>query len=313
MPRAFETSAAPARREHGTELMKKQKPSFTRMQKLLVALLFLAPVVLMLGKTSALPISPVLWQRLSFADIPAHMTHRVEYLLCVPLGAVLVVFFRLTLGIRIMGPFRSILIAFAFQAAGIVPGLVFLAAILGTTVALRPAVRRLRLAYFGRVSIMLSAICTGMILALLLCDWLGLKSLQGVAYFPIVVICLMAEGFATTLSREGYRSALWRGGMTALVAVLIALASSSNEARTLFLRYPELLLVDIGAIIVIGRYLDLRLLKAINPKVQKPKQRRKAKSALKAEKIKVPSDLRSVPAAASAQSWNESPEQTGIS
>ena len=286
--------------------MKKHKASLTPTRKLLVTLLLLAPGLLMLGKTAALPISPVLWRWFSFAHLSAQMTHRVEYLLCVPLGAVLVVFFRLTLGIRLMGPFRAILIAFAFQMTGVVPGLVFLAAIIGTTVALRPSVKKLGLPYFGRVSVMLSAICAVMVLALLLCDWLGLQSFQGVAYFPIVVICLMAEGFARTLSKEGYASALWRGAMTALVAALIALVSSSSEVATLFLRYPELLLVDVGVIIVIGRHLDWRLMKAVNPKVHKPKRSDSAKSTVQGAKIEGPK------AAAPAESWNNSPEQSSI-
>jgi hypothetical protein len=65
--------------------------------------------------------------------------------------------------------------------------------------------------------------------------------------------------------------------MTALAAAVIALVCSIHEVARLFLRYPELLLADVGAIIVIGRYLDLRLLEALNPKVDRPKRGRKTK------------------------------------
>jgi hypothetical protein len=75
----------------------------------------------------------------------------------------------------------------------------------------------------------------------------------------------MGDGFARTLSKEGFTSAMWRGTMTVLVALLITLLTQINGFRNLFLNYPELLIVEIACIVVIAEYFDLRLLSAINP------------------------------------------------
>jgi len=258
--------------------MATSKQDLSTGQTLLLSLFFLVPGLLILGKWSALPTSGFLSHSLSLAQIPVHMADRVQYVLLLPMGAVLVVFFRLTLGIRLLGPFRSLLIAVAFQITGILSGLVFLVVVVAIIVALRRLLKTLRLAYFARVSIILGAISSIMILALLLCEWLGVESLGSVAYFPIVVICLTAEGFARTLTKEGLFSAMWRGGMTALVAVLVTLLSSIKPVERLVVNYPELLLAQVGGIIVIAKCLDLRLLERLNPPVKKRRRTRNTKS-----------------------------------
>src|ERR1035437_1561623 len=118
--------------------MKSDKKQSSAGKNPLLALLLLAPALVIIGKSSTLRTSEWLWQWCSFAHHPAAVTHRLEYVLFVPLGAVAVVFFRLTLGVRLLGPFRSILIAVAFQMTGILLGLLLLVAIIGIIVALRP-------------------------------------------------------------------------------------------------------------------------------------------------------------------------------
>jgi hypothetical protein len=245
------------------------KGNLSGRQKLILGVLLLVPVLVMVCKWSALPTSGFLLRFLSLAKLSEQMQSRVGYILFVPFGATLVVFFRLFLGIRLLGPFRSILMAVAFQITGILPGLVFLAVVIAVVVVVRPLIKAIRLPFFARVSVVLSIVALIMLVAILSSGWLRIESLRQVAYFPIVVLCLTSEGFAKTLSREGLRSALWRGGMTALVAVLITFLFQMNEVRRVFLRFPELLVLEIGCIIVIAKFFDLRLLGWLNPPVVK--------------------------------------------
>jgi len=247
--------------------MKLGKGNLSGGHKLVLAMLFIGPLLVMAGKWAVLPTSELFTRAFSLANLSKDMQGRVTYVLSVPFGAALVVFVRLFLGIRLLGPFRSILIAVAFQITGILPGLVFLAAVIGIVVAIRPLIKALRLPYFARVSVILSTVALIMLIALLASAWLGFASLGRAAYFPIVVLCLMGEGFARTLSREGVRSALWRGAMTALVAVLITFLFQINGFRGLFLHFPELLVVETGCIVVIAEFFDLRLLARLNPPV----------------------------------------------
>lgn len=264
--------------------MKFSKGNLSGKHKLALGLLFIVPLLVMVGKWSVLPTSGFFLHIFSLADIPENMQNRVAYILFVPFGATLVVFFRLVLGIRLLGPFRSILIAVAFQITGVLFGLIFLVAVISIVVVIRPFVKAIRVPYFARVSVILSAVASIMIIALLSSEWLDIEWLSRVVYFPIVVLCLTGEGFARTLSREGVRSALWRGTMTALVAVLITLLSQINGFRNLFLYFPELLIVQIGCIVAIAEFFDLRLLAWLNPpaaKKRSPRRAKKVKSAVK--------------------------------
>lgn len=252
--------------------MRLSKGNLSGKQKLALGLLFALPLIVVIGKWSMLPTSGLFLRVFSLADIPNKMQTRVAYILFVPFGATLVVFFRLVLGIRLLGPFRPILIAIAFQITGILPGLIFLAMVVGMVVAIRPQTKAIRLPYFARVSVILSAVASIMILVLLSGAWLDgshgwmdIESLCRLAYFPIIALCLTGEGFARTLSQEGRKSAVWRGATTVLVAILITFLSQINGLRSMFLYFPELLMSQIGCIVVIAEFFDLRLLSRLNP------------------------------------------------
>jgi hypothetical protein len=231
----------------------------------LLALLFGLPLVLILAKLPGLPTAEFLTQHDTLAHLPEQLQTKVAHILFVPLGAMLIVFFRLTLGIRVLGPFRSVLLAVAFQVTGIVLGLIFLMATVAIVVAIRPPIKTIKLPYFGRITVMLSAVAALMVVGVLASDWLQLDALRSIAYFPIVVLCLVADAFARTANKEGVPSALWRGGMTALIAVLLTWLAGISQVRQLLLDYPELLIAQIGGIIVISKFMAFRWLKFLNP------------------------------------------------
>ncbi|MHC4704541.1 MAG: 7TM domain-containing protein [Planctomycetota bacterium] len=243
------------------------KETLSERQKLALRLLFIIPLLVIVGKLPMAPTAEFFARFSSLADVPPRLESRLRYILFVPLGAVMVVFFRLTLGIRVLGPFRSILLAVAFQRTGIPLGLIFLAMVITIIVTARPMLRDIRLPYFGRVSVILSEVAVILTITLLAGEWFGANALSRVAYFPIFALCLIADGFAKTLAKEGALSALWRGTMTALVAILITLLAQNEAAREAVLRYPELLFIQIGCIVVIAKFLDFRLLSRLNPVV----------------------------------------------
>jgi len=242
---------------------------------LVVGALFLLP--LLLGAAKLYPWSGAsMFQRIfSLGALPDVLQHRLLYVLFIPMGALLVVFCRLTLGIRILGPFRSILIAIAFQITGILHGLVFLIIVTLAIVLLRPRLKAVRLPYFARVSVLLSVVSLIIAFTVLSGRWIGSESLVLVGYFPIIVLALIGEGFSRTLTREGWRSALWRGTMTVLVAVIITLIAGIDALQGFQLDFPEFLLIEVGLILVISEYLDLRLLRVLNPPPRSGQSRKK--------------------------------------
>jgi hypothetical protein len=264
----------------------KGRNNLSRRQKWLLAATFAVPVALVLAKWLPTPASEFLMRYGSLVELPRDMHGQAQYVLLVPFGAVLVVFTRLTLGIRVLGPFRSILIAIAFNITGVRLGLAFLCVVLLVVIVVRPLLKSIRLPYFGRVSVILATVASVMICALLCSRWLDVAALQGVAYFPIVVLCLMGEGVARTLTKEGPRSALWRLGATLVLAIIIAQVSSTALFTEFMLRFPELLIMQIGCIVFISEYINWRLLQGLNPKpvVKKAKEKRKKAETTKKKK-----------------------------
>jgi D-alanine-D-alanine ligase len=211
-------------------------------------------------------IGTALDQTLSLSDVPPDLRGYVLYLLCLPTCALLVALTRLTLGIRVLG-FRSILIAVGFHQSGIVPSLLLITVAVATIVVVRPWLRRIRLPYYARVSVVLCIVATTMVGALLAGPWMRSDVLWGVAYFPVIVLGMLAEGIAHTLDRDNAVTASWRAITTILLAFVIALVCWVPALRSLLLRYPELVLAQIVAIVIVSEYLDLRLLENWDTKV----------------------------------------------
>lgn len=239
-----------------------------------VLALLVVPILLVAFKASGLPGSSWLAGVLSFEGLPHDMRARTHHLLFTPVGALVVVFVRLTLGIRVLGPFRSVLLAIAFQVTGAVVGLAFFTLVMAAVVVLRPWFKSMRLPYFGRSAVMLTAVATLIMLAMLVGMAMGVREVERVAYFPVVVLTLSGDAFATTLRREGAGSAVWRAGTTAMVGLAITGLAAVRWYQDQLARYPELMLVVLGVTIITADLLAWRLLQRWNPPVKK---KRKAK------------------------------------
>ena len=249
--------------------MIRPKGNFTTKHYFLLSLLFLVPLAMLFVRlTGAHPLSTALLDRwASFGSIPSDVQARIGHILFVPFAALVIVFVRLTLGIRMLGPFRSILLAVAFQTTGIVPGVLFLALVMTSVAIIRPVLKDMRLTYFARVSVVLGTVAGITIAVVVAANSLGIDAVERVVYFPIIALCLIAEAFGRTLTKEGFRGALWRGSVTSVLAVLIVLLTRIPGLEAALFRLPELLLIQIGCIVVISEFFDLRLLEFLNPRM----------------------------------------------
>ncbi len=275
-PEASKSSARAARRRRATA------------HSLWIAGALLAiPGLLIAFKSSSLPGSVQLSGLLSFEGLSPDLRVRTEHLLFAPVGALLVVFARLTLGIRVLGPFRSVLLALAFPVTGPWVGLSMFAVVIAVVVGLRPVLRRMRLPYFGRSTAKLAAVAGVLVAVMLVGVGLGIASLERVAYFPIVVLTLAGDAFSTALRREGAVSAVWRAAATAGVALVITAIASVQTLQDCLVRSPELVLVALGLIVLVCKLLALRLFQGLNPPVKRTRERRKARAG-ESEPVSVP-------------------------
>jgi len=236
----------------------------------ILGLLALAPLVSVAIRVLALPgmvgpelgilrdIGHALDDILSLGAIPPDQREHVLYLLFLPTCALLVALARLTFGIQVLG-FRSILISVGFRQSGIVPSLLLITVSVATIVLVRPWLRRIRLPYYGRVSVILCIVALTMVGPLIAGPWVLPGVLWGAAYFPVIVLGMLAEGVAHTLDRDNVVTASWRAITTIVLAFVCALVCWVPALQGLMLQYPELVLTQIAGIVLTSEYLDLRL------------------------------------------------------
>jgi hypothetical protein len=234
----------------------------TKTDWLLVALLVL-PLAVALAKLPVLPTSDFALRFFSLAFVPVDFHAIAENLLMVPLGALVVVIFRLTLGLRVLGMFRPILIAMAFQVIGVPISVAFLLLALVVIIVLRPLLQTDH--NYARLGVLLSLASTLLFAPLLAGQWWDIAWLREIAFFPSVALCLTCESFAKVLDRDGICEAAWRTVTTVSAAVVIVALTSLPGVLPFFLRFPEALLVEASCILLINKHLSLRLFEGANP------------------------------------------------
>jgi 7 transmembrane helices usually fused to an inactive transglutaminase len=236
--------------------------------KLLLAVLFLVPLAMVIGRQPFLPSASFLEACFSLTYLSEQLRAVVENVLVVPLGALVVVIVRLTLGLRMLGFFRPILLAIAFNIIGIPISAAFLIGVLTFIVLLRPFLRADH--NYARLAVMLSIVATLLFIPLIAGNWLQVAWLMKLADFPVIALCLTCESFAKVLDRHGIGEAIWRTLITLAAAAVITALTSLSGVLDLFLHFPELLMAQAGCIILIGKHLNIRLFESTKPLALKP-------------------------------------------
>ncbi|MDJ0847210.1 MAG: 7TM domain-containing protein [Myxococcota bacterium] len=212
-----------------------------------------------LGWTGLTALGNQLDQMLSLQSVPPGDRDRVLYLLLLPTSAVLIALARLTLGIRVIG-FRAILISIGFQEIGFFPSLILIAVMVAVVMAVRPALLRIRLPRYARLAVTLCLSVLVLLFAMLASPWLHSEVMWRASFFPVIVLGLLAESIVKTLDQDSGLVAAWRTGMTIGTALLISVICQIALVREVALHFPELVLTQIAAIVLIAEFLDLRLL-----------------------------------------------------
>lgn len=216
------------------------------------------------GTSGLTPIGDWLNQYLTLQWVSFEDRDVVLYALNLPIAALLIAVTRLTLGIRVLG-FRSILIAIGIQEGGVVPSLLLILLIAGTVVLVRPSMRRAGMPLYARVAVVLSMVAFTILGALLTGAWFDSATLWSMAFFPVVILAMLAEGIADTVARDGVAMGAWRTATTIMLAGVLAVLNQLTPLRELLLSCPELLLTPPVMVIFISEFLDLRLLENFRP------------------------------------------------
>jgi len=200
--------------------------------------------------------------RLSLLFLPVQQQHVLRILLLVPLGALAMCVLRNIVGLRTFGMFMPVLIALAFTGTGLAWGTLFLAAIVACALLSRLGIQGLYLLLAARIAFILTTVILLMVGLFVLGDKLGMPT-SGVGAFPFVIMTMIVERISVSLEEEGFANTVRRVGATLVSIYLTYGVIHAEGLQTLFLVYPELLLVILGLLVIVGRYTSYRLVELV--------------------------------------------------
>lgn len=190
--------------------------------------------------------------------VPANM---FVLLLLFPLVAALVAFSRNVIGIKGFGIFTPAVVAVAFLSTGVVTGVLLFLVILLTATLARRILRKIRMQYFPRMSIMIWAVSMAVLGLLLVSPWVNLIDLKTVGIFPILLFVLLADPFIDAQIHKSMRTAMMMAVETVVLALLAYLIMQSEWLQEMVLLQPEITVVlSLLVNFLIGRYKGLRLM-----------------------------------------------------
>jgi hypothetical protein len=203
--------------------------------------------------------SDSLFTRLGVQRLPIEEQSMFKLLLLLPLGAAVVVFMRVIIGLKTSGTFMPVLIALAFLQTSLVAGLTSFVLIVAAGLALRSYLSRLNLLLVSRIATLI-VLVVFMISAFSIIGYqLGFSTGMTITFFPMIIIAWTIERMSILWEEDGPSEVMRQGGGSLLVAVLAYLMMQMPIFVHLTFNFPELNLVLLACILAMGQYTGYKL------------------------------------------------------
>jgi hypothetical protein len=190
--------------------------------------------------------------------LPVEEQSMFKLLLLLPLGAAVVVFMRVIVGIRTAGTFMPILISLAFLQTSLVPGLVSFISVVAIGLLLRGYLSRLNLLLVARIATLIVLVIFVISILSIIGYQMGYATGMTITFFPMIIIAWTIERMSILWEEEGPKEVLLQGGGSLLVAILAYMMMQSTLLKHLTFNFPELNLVLLALILAMGNYTGYR-------------------------------------------------------
>ncbi len=182
-----------------------------------------------------------------------------RYIVLIPLGAFVVVLMRNLVGVPTLGTFMPVLLALALLQIPLLRGLSMFALMVAVGLGFRFMLSRLNLLVVPRVAACVVIVTLLMIIMSVVSYRMGVSGGLQITLFPMIILAWTLERMSIIWEEEGKRSALIQVGGSVFVAVLAYFLMSIPQLKYWAFYFPELLLVLLAGILIIGRYNGYRL------------------------------------------------------
>ncbi len=198
--------------------------------------------------------------KFSLFDLPISTQQVYKVLLTIPLGILFLVFLRNLIGIKTFGTFMPVLIALAFRETQLLWGVILFSSVVAIALGVRVYMEQLKLLLVPRLAALVIVIVLTMLGISMLSHHLGLARGLSVSLFPMVILTMTVERMSVVWDERGAGESLKQGLGSLIVAALCFVVMSNPYAEHLFFTFPELLLVLLALVLLLGRYSGYRLL-----------------------------------------------------
>lgn len=209
------------------------------------------------GITQQANIGPQLWPLLNTTGLPLNL---LRGLLLLPIVAVVIAILRNVVGFKTFGIFLPALIALGLTNVNLAWGIFAFLLVIAVIAILHYPLEKFGLLHTPKLVIMM----TFVVITLLGLSLFGIQnnwqSLSTSLLLPVIVLSITAERFAKTLVEEQLPDALKMLGFTFLIAAMCYPIFQSNLLIGVFLNYPESYFMLLGIMILLGRWIGLRVL-----------------------------------------------------
>lgn len=196
---------------------------------------------------------------LSIHSLPLEEQAMFKTIMLVPIGALIVVFLRVIIGLKTSGTFMPVLIAVAFVQTQLVTGIVGFLLIVGTGLIIRSYLSRLNLLLVARISAVIITVIMIISVFTVVAFKIGLTEGLTITFFPMIILSWTIERMSILWEEEGAKEVALQGGGSLLTAVLVYLAMTNTYIQHLTFNFIGLQLIVLAGILLLGTYTGYRL------------------------------------------------------
>ncbi|MEJ2479235.1 MAG: inactive transglutaminase family protein [Acidihalobacter sp.] len=196
---------------------------------------------------------------LSLLSLPIETQLVYRVILLVPVGVFVLVLMRNVVGFKTFGTFMPVLIALAFRQTQLLWGVVLFSVLVALGLLVRFYFERLKLLLVPRLAAVLIVVVLLMASLSVVTHLWGLPQGFSVALFPMVILTMTIERMSIVWEERGGREAMQQGLGSMAVAALAYLVMNLDWLQHLVFVFPELLLLLLAGVILLGRYSGYRL------------------------------------------------------
>ncbi|WP_261835364.1 inactive transglutaminase family protein [Vibrio ishigakensis] len=195
----------------------------------------------------------------SIHSLPLEEQSMFKTIMLIPIGALIVVFLRILIGLKTSGTFMPVLIAVAFVQTQLVTGIVGFLLIVGTGLVIRSYLSKLNLLLVARISAVIITVILIISVFTIVAFNIGLVEGLSITFFPMIILSWTIERMSILWEEEGAKEVMLQGGGSLLTAVLVYLAMTNTYVQHLTFNFIGVQLIVLAAILMLGNYTGYRL------------------------------------------------------